>query len=198
MRVAVDARAMRGLVRWAQYFFLAAGIGSLGYCLSVLGNGWLYQQSQSRGFDFAIRNNSATAVHAEPETGALLGRLQIPRLGMAVMVVEGVDEDDLARAAGHVPGTTLPDKHGNVGIAGHRDTFFRPLHNIRRNDKIQLTTLHGDYKYRVISTKIVDPGDVQVLAPTRHDMLTLVTCYPFNFIGAAPKRFIVTAARSTG
>ena len=114
------------------------------------------------------------------------------------MVVEGVDERDLKRAAGHIPGTALPGETGNIGIAAHRDTFFRPLRFIEKSDAITLRTLHGTYRYRVVSTKVVAPDDVQVLYPTGRDTLTLVTCFPFYYIGAAPHRFIVTARRVSG
>lgn len=198
MRVAVNVKVTRRILRGAQYFLVVAGVSALGYCGFDLGNAWFYQANQSHSFDVARENGPPKMFTEMPENAAVLGRLQIPRLGLAVMIVEGVDENDLARAAGHIPGTTWPEKRGNVGIAGHRDTFFRPLHNIRRNDTIQLTTLHGSYKYRVVSTSIVDPSDVRVLRATSQDTLTLVTCYPFYFIGAAPKRFIVRAARSDG
>ena len=89
----------------------------------------------------------------------------------------------------------MPGQPGNVGIAGHRDTFFRPLRNIQRDDIITLTTLRGEYRYRVVSTKMVSPADVAVLNPDGKEILTLVTCYPFYFVGSAPKRFIVRAAR---
>jgi sortase A len=101
----------------------------------------------------------------------------------------------LRRAVGHIAGTALPGQTGNIGIAAHRDTFFRPLRNIRRDDVITLTTLGGEYHYRVVSTKIVDPNDVAVLNSDGKEILTLVTCYPFYFIGSAPNRFIVRAAR---
>jgi sortase A len=113
------------------------------------------------------------------------------------MIVEGVTEPELRLGSGHIPGTALPGERGNVAIAGHRDTVFRPLRSIQANDFIQLVTLDGRYGYRVVSTQIVGPSDVQVLNPTRRDTLTLVTCYPFYFVGPAPKRFIVRAVRST-
>jgi sortase A len=115
---------------------------------------------------------------------------------LSKVVVEGDDATDLQLAPGHIPGTALPGEHGNVGIAGHRDTFFRPLQFIREGDIIALATPNGTYRYRVISTEIVTPDDVQVLDPTKTDVLTLVTCYPFYFVGSAPKRFIVRADRS--
>src|SRR5260370_589049 len=100
-------------------------------------------------------------------------------------------------AVGHIPGTAVPGQTGNVGISGHRDTFFRPLRNIRQNDTITVTTLVGEYRYRVVSTKIVGPSDVAVLGRSGKEILTLVTCYPFYFVGSAPDRFVVRAERIT-
>ena len=97
---------------------------------------------------------------------------------------------------GHIPGTPLPGEAGNVAIAGHRDTFFRPLRLIRKNDTIILTTDRGEDQYHVVSTSIVRPDEIQVLYPTGRDTLTLVTCYPFDYVGPAPNRFIVRAERS--
>jgi sortase A len=94
---------------------------------------------------------------------------------------------------GHIPGTALPGEDGNIVLAAHRDTFFRPLRNIQKGDEIALTTLSGAYRYRVESIQIVGPDDVGVLSPTKQPTLTLVTCYPFYFVGSAPKRFIVRA-----
>ena len=138
------------------------------------------------------------AAAASPGKGGIVGRLEIPRIGLSVMVVEGVEDGDLKHAAGHIPGTALPGEPGNVGIAGHRDTFFRPLRSIRPNDTITLSTLQGAYRYRVVSTKVVRPEDIQVLYPTGRDTLTLVTCFPFDYVGSAPKRFIVQAHRLAG
>lgn len=130
----------------------------------------------------------------KPKPLAVIGRIEVPRLRLSAMVREGVEEETLRRAVGHVPYTPLPGQPGNVGLAGHRDTFFRKLRDIKSNDKIVISTLHGDYDYQVESIKIVTPKDVDVLAPTPgQQALTLVTCYPFNYIGSAPKRFIVRA-----
>lgn len=126
---------------------------------------------------------------------AVIGRLAIPRLGVEVMVREGADESTLRRAVGHIPGTALPGAPGNVALAAHRDTFFRPLRNIRKDDAIDLQTEYGTYRYLVRSTKIVSPRDVEVLKASSTDTLTLVTCYPFYYIGSAPKRFIVRATQ---
>ena len=125
----------------------------------------------------------------------LIGRIEIQRLGLSAIVVEGTTSTTLRRAVGHIPGTALPGQPGNIGISGHRDTFFRPLRNILQNDIITLTTLLGEYRYRVVSTRIVGPNDVAVLDPSQDEILTLVTCYPFYFVGSAPDRFIVRAER---
>lgn len=124
---------------------------------------------------------------------ALIGRIEIPRLHVHAIVEEGVDDKTLRRAVGHVPGTALPGDDGNVALAAHRDTFFRGLKDVEKDDHIQLRTLQGDYDYVVESTRIVSPKDVGVLKPTKDPVLTLVTCYPFYYVGNAPKRFIVQA-----
>jgi sortase A len=123
----------------------------------------------------------------------LIGRLQIPRLHLSVIVVDGDDDATLARAVGHVHGTALPWEAGNAVLAGHRDTFFRPLRNIRKGDEIRVTTTRGTFSYRVVATEIVQPEDVSVLDPTPERSLTLVTCYPFVYVGSAPQRFIIHA-----
>jgi sortase A len=128
-----------------------------------------------------------------PRPGELIGRLRIPRLDVAVMVREGAGESTLRRAVGHIPGTGLPGQIGNVALAGHRDTFFRPLRNIRKDDVIDLETGRGTLHYLVQSTQIVSPSDVGVLKASAGKTLTLVTCYPFYYVGSAPKRFIVRA-----
>ncbi len=113
-----------------------------------------------------------------------------------MVVVEGTGETALRRAVGHISSwTALPGQAGNIGIAAHRDTFFRPLRNIRRDDVITLTTLGGEYRYRVVSTKVVKPSNIAVLNSDGNEILTLITCYPFYVVGSAPDRFIVRAKR---
>ena len=134
-----------------------------------------------------------TLVIVPPRAGEPVGRIEIPRLHLSVMVLEGTAPEILRAAAGHIHGTALPGTTGNVGVAAHRDTFFRPLRELRRNDEILMTTSYGTFRYVVNAIEIVDPSDVQVLHRTADPQMTLVTCYPFSYIGAAPKRFIVHA-----
>ena len=110
-----------------------------------------------------------------------------------MMVLEGTGTKTLRVAAGHIPGTALPGAAGNVGIAAHRDTFFGPLRHVRPKDTIVLTTPYGRFRYIVDAIEIVDPTDVRVLHRTSNPELTLVTCYPFSYVGSAPKRFVVHA-----
>lgn len=125
--------------------------------------------------------------------GEMIGRLEIPRVNISVIVLEGSDSSILDVAAGHIQGTALPGAIGNIGIAAHRDTFFRSLREIRANDRLTFTTPIRTFEYEVESTEVVDPKNVGVLGTTADAELTLVTCYPFNYIGPAPRRFIVHA-----
>lgn len=127
--------------------------------------------------------------------GDLIGRIEIPRIGVSAIVLHGVGKKTLRRGVGHIPGTPLPELEGNVGLAGHRDSFFRALKDIRKDDTIELTTLDGTFEYKVEWTKIVRPEDTYVLENEGAPALTLVTCYPFYYVGSAPKRFIVRAQR---
>lgn len=154
---------MRGTLRWTQRSLFAGAAVFLGYCMFVAADAWVFEQRESR--------NLLAAMAARD----LIGRLEIPRPGLSVMLMEGDDAKTLRRAADHIPGTPLPGQPGNAAVSGHRDTFFRPLRNIRENDLILVTTLHGAYRCRVRSKG--------------------ATCYPFHFAGAAPDRFIVRAER---
>jgi sortase A len=210
MRIVVRKGALRSVLRSGQWILGAAAVLMLGYCGLVLADSWRFQKAE-RGqleqllrdrqetSDSRIRAGSSTSsgIWLPTATGGLIGRIEVPRLGLSVIVVEGVDRRTLRRSVGHIPGTALPGRPGNVGISGHRDTFFRPLRNIRQDDIITLTTLLGEYRYRVVSTKVVSPSDVDVLDPSENEILTLVTCYPFYFVGPAPDRFIVRAERVT-
>jgi sortase A len=125
--------------------------------------------------------------------GDTVAKLIIPRLDAQLYVVEGVDERELRRGPGHMTGTALPGASGNCVIAGHRDTHFRVLKDIQEGDDIVLETGSGKYLYRVKSTRVVLPSNTGPLQPTSSPELNLITCFPFYYVGAAPKRFIVQA-----
>jgi sortase A len=129
--------------------------------------------------------------------GELLGRIEIPRLNVSATIVEGDDTDALRHAVGHIPGTALPWESGNIGLAGHRDSFFRKIGELRDGDQIVLTTIHGTFEFRASQFAIVKPDGVDVLSSVQQPALTLVTCYPFHYVGAAPKRFVIRAWRGT-
>jgi sortase A len=130
-----------------------------------------------------------------PGQGELLGRIEIPRVGMRAVVHEGIDKRTLLRAVGHIPGTAFPGSTGTIGLAAHRDSYFRPLKDVRVGDELFVTTPHGRIRYVIRDTQIVRPEDTWVLRPTTHESVALVTCYPFSYIGLAPERFVVRADR---
>ena len=218
-----SARRKNSCLRWSRYLFFAAGILALGYVGFVLLDARVFQADRSRRFqqelnslkppiigDQTLQGSSISSRPAEADPvrterldmagiGATpLGRIEINKIGLTAMILEGTDARTLRRAVGHIPGTPLPGQQGNVAITGHRDTFFRPLHNIRKDDEIRLTTLSGSYRYLVDSIKVVEPEDTEVLDNSDDAILTLVTCYPFYFVGPAPKRFIVRAHKIPG
>jgi sortase A len=125
----------------------------------------------------------------------LIGELDIPRLHVSAAVIAGDDAGALAGAVGYLPETAPPWAHGNTALAAHRDRLFRPLEEIRAGDQIRLSTRHGNFEYRVIRTLVVDPAEVWVLDNSPGVDLTLITCYPFVYVGHAPQRFIVRARK---
>lgn len=130
-----------------------------------------------------------------PPEGTVLGRIEIARTGVSALVLEGTSDETLRRGVGHIPGSSPPEGPGNLALAGHRDSFFRGLAEIRAGDIVSLATLEGDFRYRIDWTRVVSPDETDVLDPVGSPVLTLVTCYPFHYIGAAPQRFIVRAHR---
>jgi LPXTG-site transpeptidase (sortase) family protein len=185
------------LLRWSQRFLLIIGILALGYVSLNLLDARLYQVSAKRSLESQIQL-SKEPHDAQPKPtlkpGDVLGRLDIPSVGLSVAVLQGTSSRVLRRGPGHIEGTPLPGEPGNSGIAGHRDTFFRELKDIRRDDEIQLQTANGLFRYQVDWVKVVEPNDTTVLEPsTPESTLTLVTCYPFYFVGSAPNRFVVRA-----
>lgn len=209
MKLVVDRKALRDILCWTQRVFAACAMVALGYCAFALVDSWTFQDRERRHLEQLLhdrqaanpgrRQTASTVLPRNPPafTDGLIGRIAIPRLRLSSIVLEGTSTTTLRRAVGHIAGTALPGGRGNIGIAGHRDTYFRPLRNIRRGDFITLTTPLGEYRYRVISARVVSPTDVAVLDSSDGQILTLVTCYPFYFVGSAPDRFIVRAERVT-
>ncbi len=187
---------MQKLLRWSQRLLYIAGILALGYVGITLLDAGLYQASARRTLESQIKTEKQPhEIQPRPaiKPGDLLGRLDIPRLGLSVAVLQGTRSRMLRLGTGHIEGTPLPGEAGNSGIAGHRDTFFRGLKDIRKNDEIQFQAATGLIRYEVDWVKVVAPDDLTVLAPSTESALTLVTCYPFYFVGPAPKRFVVRA-----
>jgi sortase A len=142
-------------------------------------------------------SGSGSAPSTEAQEGAPIGLIEIPRLGLSSVVLEGDDTAALLLGVGHLSDTPLPWHGGNTVFAAHRDTFFRPLAHIRKNDVIKFSTADAEFEYVVTELKVVEPTAVEVLKPTTAATLTLITCFPFDYIGPAPQRFIVRAERSS-
>jgi sortase A len=193
-------------VRFIEWILILLGVACFGLYGFIAVQAHLHQAALESALERELTKPHVEVTPAPGPTpaprtlteGDLVGRLEIPRLNLRVMVMEGTSDSTLQLGAGHIAGTALPGASGNFGIAAHRDTFFRDIRNIHKNDLIRFTTPRGVVAYRVSSTSIVRPDDMEVLAPTPSQTITLVTCYPFYYIGPAPKRFIVQATRETG
>jgi len=158
-------------------------------------------QSADRTGDITVWSEKRIRMYHESLSKSFPGPiavLAIPKLDIRVPIIAGTDEFALNRGVGWINGTARPGQSGNIGIAGHRDGFFRPLKDIREGDEIELATFTQVSRYKVDQIEIVTPDDVRVLRPRQTDSLTLVTCYPFYFVGDAPRRYIVHATRQTG
>jgi sortase A len=200
----------RGL-RVLERLLLVVGVLCLGYFGYVSAETALYQAFETRELDAILaaappapapapvgKVARPAAPRPRPADGTALGRLEIPRLNVSAIVRAGSDSRTLRLAVGHIGGTSLPGEPGNIGLAAHRDTFFRRLGEIRPDDLVRLVTAEGTYVYRVEDTQVVEPHDTWVLNPTDEPALTLVTCYPFRYVGSAPRRFIVRAHLDDG
>jgi sortase A len=209
--------------RWLERVLFVLAFVLLGYYGYVWAETRLYQAMENRELDAILASGPAPAASVEPGVepgldsgppaeaapaapstarrrrapapapGDAVGRIEIPRLGVSTIIRAGSDARTLRLAVGHIPGTALPGGTGNIGLAGHRDTFFRQLRGIHPGDEIRVVTPDGTFTYRVQFTEIVWPKDTWVLDDTGKPALTLVTCYPFTYIGSAPQRFIVRA-----
>ena len=176
-------------LRTLYYLFLIGGILGLTYGGYVVAETHIYQLSE----ELKLTNVTHSEEPHVVLEGDTIGEMRIPRLGLKVIFVQGDSSKILQHAVGHLPETALPGEWGNVVLAGHRDSFFRPLRNIQTGDAITLRTPGGDFQYEVESTAVVPPSDIQVLEPSSERTLTLITCFPFYYVGPAPNRFIVRA-----
>lgn len=184
-----------------QWLLTVGGVACLGWCVLVVISAWRYQSRAGRQTPASVattpdNGQTALALPSALLVGAPVGRIEVPRLHLSAAVANGDDDGTLRVAIGHLPDTPFPWEEGNSALAGHRDTFFRELRRIRVNDVMRMATPYGDFAYHVTRTLIVAPDDLSVLAQTNEPTLTLVTCYPFSYIGHAPKRFIVEAVRT--
>lgn len=194
-------RAAR-IVLWVERGLAAIGIVCLTWAAGSSVRTWVYQVEQhgriarlSSAREHAVRDTAGFTAGPLDHVSAPIGRLAIPRIGLFAVVMEGDDEDTLKIAVGHLPDTPLPWQEGNSALAGHRDTFFRSLRHLRIGDEILLETARGTFRYRSTRQTIVEPHELWVLDPSPVAALTLITCYPFNFVGPAPRRFVVHAER---
>jgi len=189
------------VARWTQRLLFITGFLILGYCVADWLNSRWRQAEGNQELDRIILNHKPDPAPAPLPTtpipeGGLVGRVEIPKLELSAVIFQGTGNSVLAHGVGHLDGSALPGQAGNVVLAAHRDTFFRSLRNIHKGDLIAVTTRTGIRTYHVDSTEIVDPTETSVEDSTVKPTLTLITCYPFYFVGHAPKRFIVRALDS--
>ena len=205
IRTAIAQRDFVRLRKPAEYLLWLIAIAALGYCTAQYSAAAIHQSRQSARLDALRADAQDGGARAEMEkvgagdasAATLLGRIEIPRVGVSAIVEEGESDSTLAQSVGHLAGTALPGQTGNVALAAHRDTYFRDLEDIQNGDDVYFTTTTAIYKYKVDEVSVVTPDDVSVIAPSNDSRLTLITCYPFHYVGPAPKRFVVTARLAT-
>jgi len=216
-RMPLRAAILHALRKMLEAVLWTIAVVALGWFAYVQADAYFFQQDQNRRMNALLRRSAESAavgekVSAPSRTGAmpdgvmpapttsvhilrgdLVARIDIPRLKVSEAVIEGDDTDTLRHAVGHIPGTALPGQPGNIGLAGHRDSFFRKIGQLKDGDTLILETARGTFSYHVAKRAIVAPNDTSVLNSTNEPALTLVTCYPFRYIGPAPKRYVITA-----
>jgi len=185
-----------GLLAWPVFVFLESSYVQWSARTAFSSSGRTPEASED-----SQRGDSETIVPRAPlglqtpgfQPGALVAKMEVPRLGLSYAVLEGTASRTLDKGPGHVEGTAFPGETGNICIAGHRNTHFRPLEWIRRGDSILLTNQKGRYRYQVEWVRLFTPDDLYVLDPSHGPSVTVVTCFPFEYVGSAPLRFVVRA-----
>jgi len=140
-----------------------------------------------------VQSSATQRVDPTPATGEKFGTLKIPALGKSLPIIEGTGTKELSKGVGHFAQSVMPGKPDNCVLSGHRDTVFTGLGELNQGDVFVVTTTAGEFTYRITKTRIVDDEDRTVIVPTDHAVLTVTTCYPFDYVGSAPKRYILTA-----
>jgi sortase A len=178
---------------WGFYFFLALGLIAAGYAGYVVAEAESYQAIELRKFTV----KPPLAPRHVPAIGEVIGEIEIPRLGIQAIIAQGDTAEVLRHALGHIPETSLPGDTGNIGLAGHRDRLFRKLRVVQPGDIVILKTPSETFRFQVETTLVVPSTDVEVLRSSNRRELTLITCFPFDFVGSAPDRFVVHARELT-
>jgi len=180
------------MLRTLSYLLVLGGLVVTGFGLHSIWTAKQAEQQAEQQWDRVVESQPVAPAH-KFRAGETFARLSIGRLGGRWVVVEGADRVDLKKGPGHLINTALPGSRGNCVIAGHRDTQFRMLRNVEIGESITIESGGRNYVYRVTDRRVVSPSDTRSLFPTPTPTLTLVTCYPFYYVGPAPKRFIVRA-----
>jgi LPXTG-site transpeptidase (sortase) family protein len=191
-------RSVRRSSAVLQAGLFAGALFCLGTAIYTWGEAYifdLHQRDRARPWPVSISatGHGAAGARRESADGQPWGRIESPELGLSAALAEGVEPATLRKAVGHVEGTAFPGEPGNVVLAGHRDTHFRPLRRARAGDRLSVVTPDGTFRYRVREILIVPPERGDLAGPTAGPQLTLVTCYPFTYVGPAPMRFVVRA-----
>ena len=192
-QVGRKSRLVRSGLKWGFHFFLVLGLIAAGYAGYVVAEAESYQAIELRKFTV----KPPLALRHIPTIGEVIGQIEIPRLGIQAIIAQGDTGEVLRHAVGHIPETTLPGEMGNVGLAGHRDRLFRKLHAVQPGDIVILKTPSETFRFQVETTSVVPPANVEVLRSSNRRELTLITCFPFDFVGSAPNRFVVHARELT-
>lgn len=202
------------MIRIAERTLFALGLACIVVYASACAHRSLFQSAERHAFDDSLAERMTAMVQSEEHDTSdwspdrierfdssrtleaeAMGRLEIPSASVSVMVLDGTDDVTLDRAVGRIEGTAHPDETGNFGVAGHRDGFFRGLQHVEIGDEMSFASLDGLSRYEIEAIEIVEPEAVEVLDPTVDASITLVTCYPFYYVGSAPQRYIVKGRR---